>query len=636
MASCHKRSGEIVSIGRQNHDVRWIPLMKRVLLFCCVLVCASVTALGAAEEKPNIVLILADDLGINDLSGYGRTGQRTPNLDRLASEGRRFTNAYAPQPVCSPTRAALLSGQHPARLQITNFLPGRADWPGHRLIQPPLPSGLPTDAPTLGEKLQKIGYATACIGKWHLGHKAPLDPGSRGFSTVFAGTPNTQPSPTEGGKGEFGQAEKAVEFLAENARRPFFLYLAFDCPHVPLAAQPERVAAKAGTFNPVYAAMVETLDSAVGRVLEKLDVLGLRESTMVVFCSDNGGLHVLEGRNTPATHNTPYRAGKGFLYEGGIREPLIVRWPGKIAPGVEPTPVVIADLAPTIVEMTGAEPCVPSDYASLLALLKGGTSLPERPLYWHMPNYTNQGGRPSGAVREGDWKLIEHYEDGRMELFDVKADPAEENDVSAKEPARVAAMRGKLEAWRRSVKASMPRANPAFQPALWDACYSAFDPSKVELRATAAEMALSMEAWRKVMSGASGRGERAAGVGSAAGASGLVHLEARDAQVHGSKLRYEEPPQKDTLGFWVQAEDWAEWDCEIPQAGKYAVEVLQGCVKGGSVVDVGVGDASVRFTVEDTGHFQRFVPRRIGILELLRGASAEGHPGILGAGRRLG
>jgi arylsulfatase A-like enzyme len=595
--------------------------MKRHLLSCCILFSASFSAFGAAGDKPNIVLILADDLGINDLSVYGRAGQRTPNLDRLASEGKRFTSAYAPQPVCSPTRAALLSGQHPARLQITNYLPGRADWPGHRLLQPPLPSGLPTDAPTLGEKLQKVGYATACIGKWHLGPKAPLDAASRGFSTVFHGTPNTQPSATEGGKGEFGQADKAVEFLDENARRPFFLYLAFDCPHVPLAAQPERVAAKAGGFNPVYAAMVETLDAAVGRVLEKLDVLGLRENTMVVFCSDNGGLHVLEGRNTPATHNTPYRAGKGFLYEGGIREPLIVRWPGKITPGLEATPVVLADLAPTIVEMTGAEPCAPSDYASLLPLLKGTASLPDRPLYWHMPNYTNQGGRPSGAIREGDWKLIEHYEDGRMELFDVKADPSEESDVSAKEPARVAAMRGKLEAWRRSVKASMPRGNPAFQPALWDACYSAFDPSKVELRATAAEMAVSMEAWRKVMSGAGGRGAGDVPKNEPV-VSGLVQLEAKDAQVHGSKLRYEEPPQKDTLGFWVQAEDWAEWDCVVPQSGKYAVEVLQGCVKGGSMVEVGVGGASVRFTVEDTGHFQRFVPRRVGILELPEGKTS--------------
>ena len=602
--------------------------MKRLssfLLFaCCV---ASVSALPPAA-RPNVVFIVADDLGINDLGAYGRVGHRTPNLDRLASEGKRFTNAYAPHPVCSPTRAALLSGQHPARLQLTNFLPGRADWPGHRLLQPPLPSGLSTDATTLAEKLQKVGYATACIGKWHLGGRAPLDAASRGFEFVFAGKPNTVPSAEEGGKGEFGHAAKAEEFLEANATRPFFLYLAFANPHVPLAAQPERVAAKAGSFNPVYAAMIETLDVAVGRVLDKLDALGLREKTLVVFCSDNGGLHVLEGHDTPATHNTPFRAGKGFLYEGGIRDPLMVRWAGKVAPGLVSTPVVLADMAPTIVELAGAEACKPCDYTSLVPVLLGGGSLAERPLYWHMPNYTNQGGRPSGAVREGDWKLVEHYEDGRLELFELKADPAEQNDLAAAEPARVAAMRGKMEAWRRSVNASMPRANPAFQPALWAACYETFDPSRIELRGTAAEMAGPMEAWRKVMSGAGGKGAQGsalrsgAPVGISAGVAGLVHLEARDAQVHGEKLRYENPPQKDTLGYWVDEKDWAEWDCVIPQAGRYAVEVLQGCVKGGSMVEVSVGEASLRFTVADTGHYQRFVPRRVGVLELPAGKAS--------------
>jgi arylsulfatase A-like enzyme len=190
--------------------------MKRFLSF--LLFVSSVLPLSALpkEERPNIVFMLADDLGINDLGSYGRAGHRTPNLDRLGAEGKRFTNAYAPHPVCSPTRAALLSGQCPARLQLTNFLPGRSDWPGHRLLQPPLPSGLPTDAPTLGEKLQKTGYATACIGKWHLGNRAPLTPESRGFDFVFAGKPNTTPTAEEGGKGEFGQVAKAEEFLQAN------------------------------------------------------------------------------------------------------------------------------------------------------------------------------------------------------------------------------------------------------------------------------------------------------------------------------------------------------------------------------------------------------------------------------------
>jgi hypothetical protein len=322
---------------------------------------------------------------------------------------------------------------------------------------------------------------------------------------------------------------------------------------------------------------------------------------------------------TPANHNTPYRAGKGFLYEGGIREPLLVRWPGKIKPGLVQDPVVLADLTPTFCEITGAEPPNPKDFRSIAPVLLGGGSLEERPLFWHMPNYTNQGGRPSGAMREGDWKLIEHYEDGRLELFNLKTDTSETKDVSASEAPRVAAMRGKLEAWRRSVKASMPKGNPAFQPKLWSACYEAFDASRVEVRNTAAEMAPAMEAWRQAMDGANSK--RQAQAAQPTGPAGLVLLEARNASVVGEKLRYEEPPQKDTLGFWVNPADYAEWDCTVPQAGRYAVEVLQGGVKGGSLVEVRVGAQSVRFTVEDTGHFQRFVPRRIGVVELPAGPS---------------
>lgn len=597
-----------------------IPIGMKRILFPLLLAFCFVAANAASPEKPNIVVILADDLGINDLGCYGRGEHRTPNLDRLASEGKRFTCAYAPASVCSPTRAALMTGQHPARLQITSFLPGRADWPGHRLLQPALPAGLKPDAATLAERLKKVGYSTACVGKWHLGGKPPLDPGSRGFDTVFAGKPNTQPSESEGGKGEFGQAEKAIEFLQKNASNPFFLYLAVDNPHVPLNAQPKRVEANAAAFNPVYAAMIETLDVAVGRVLDQIDSLGLRERTIVVFCSDNGGLHVLElptTATTPATHNTPFRAGKGFLYEGGIRAPLLVRWPGKVAPGLVHEPVVLADLAPTLADLAGAEAVSPCDYQNIGPALFGGGALDGRPLFWHMPNYTNQGGRPSGAVREGDWKLIEHYEDGRLELFNLKTDSSEQADVSASDPAKVAVMRGKLEAWRRSVNALMPQGNPTYQPRLWSACYKAFDASRVELRSTAEEMAQSMKAWRWAMDGVSPK--RMAQLGDTTGPSGFVLLEARTARVTGEKLRYEDPPHKDTLGFWVNPADYAEWNCEVPQAGQYAIEVLQGCVKGGSVVDVTVGDQRLQFTVEDTGHFQRFVPKQIGMLELPAG-----------------
>jgi arylsulfatase A-like enzyme len=588
----------------------------------------------AAPDRPNIVLILADDLGINDLGVYGRADHSTPHLDKLAKEGKRFTCAYSAAAICSPSRAALLTGQSPARLQITNFLPGRKDWPGHRMIQPALPAGLASDRPIIAERLKDAGYATACVGKWHLG-APPLDAASRGFEFVFAGKSNTTPTAQEGGKGEFAQAGKAIEFIEANAKKPFFLYLAFDNPHVPLAAQPQRVASKARSYNPLYAAMVETLDDAVGRVLEKIESLRLSEKTIVIFCSDNGGLHVPETPNTPATHNTPCRAGKGFLYEGGIRSPLIVRWPGKINPGTLSTPVMLGDLTPTLLEYAGAAQIIPSDYTSITQLLTGSGSLAARPLYWHMPNYTNQGGRPSGAIREEDWKLVEQFEDGRLELYNLKDDPSEQTDVASSEPSRVAAMRGKLESWRRDVGASMPRANPAFEPALWEVCYKNTDVSIIKPLGSASESAEPLLQWRKAMNGIHTTPNQPAPH------AGLIQLEPKDAFLHAGKLRYEPQPNKDTLGYWVDPYDWAEWECEVVQPGRYAIEILQGCSKGGSIVEVQVGRTSTQFTVEDTGHFQRFVPRRIGLVDIPAGKTTvsvkpiEKHGGAIMDLRRL-
>ena len=243
---------------------------------------------------------------------------------------------------------------------------------------------------------------------------------------VHAGNANTAPSATEGGKGEYDLTRSSLQFIDDNKDRPFFLYLAHNNPHVPLGAKPELVRKYKDSFNPIYAAMVNTLDDSVGQVLDKLDALHLTERTLVVFASDNGGLHVLETPNTPATYNTPYRAGKGFLYEGGVRVPAIVRWPGHVAAGTTTdAPVSAADWTPTLLEACGVKPAGPLDGVSLVKLLEGG-SLPARPLFWHFPHYTNQGGRPGGAVREGDWKLIEHYEDGRVELFNLAKDAGED------------------------------------------------------------------------------------------------------------------------------------------------------------------------------------------------------------------
>ena len=380
----------------------------------------------AADDKgkPNIVFILADDLGINDLGCYGRKDQETPRIDKLAEAGLRFTSAYA-EPVCSPTRAAILTGKAPARLHLTTFLPGRPDTPAQKLLHPKIELQLPLKENTIARLLKEAGYTTACIGKWHLGG-AGFGPEKFGFDVVHAGKANTAPSAAEGGKGEYDLTRTALKFMDDNKDRPFFLYLAHNNPHVPLGAKPELVRKYKDSFNPTYAAMVNTLDDSVGQVLDKLDELHLPERTVVVFASDNGGLHVLETPNTPATYNTPYRAGKGFLYEGGVRVPAIVRWPGRVGAGrTTDAPVSAVDWTPTLLEACGVKPPEPLDGVSLVKLFEGG-ALPARPLFWHFPHYTNQGGRPGGAVREGDWKLIEHYEDGRVELFNL-ADDAGEN-----------------------------------------------------------------------------------------------------------------------------------------------------------------------------------------------------------------
>jgi arylsulfatase A-like enzyme len=453
-----------------------------------------------AEEKSrlNIVFILADDLGINDLHCYGRKDHETPHLDALAKQGARFTCAYA-QPVCSPNRAALLTGKAPARLHLTTFLPGRADAAPQKLLHPKINQQLPLDEKTIARLLKDAGYATACIGKWHLGG-AGFGPDKRGFDVVHAGKANTTPSDTEGGKGEYDLTQHALQFIDDNKARPFFLYLAHNNPHIPLAAKPELVKKFKDAFNPTYAAMVYTLDDCVGKVLTKLDELRLAERTLVVFTSDNGGLHVLEFGDTPATHNTPFRAGKGFLYEGGVRVPMIVRWPGKIKAGrVVDDPVSSTDWTPTLLEACGVKaPGVSFDGVSLVTLFSGGDA-PVRPLFWHYPHYSNQGNRPMGAAREGNWKLIEQYEDGRVELYDLSKDPSETTDLAAKEPKRAADLKAKLASWRKQVGAQENTLNPKFDTALHKQLYEDTDVSSLKAAATAAEMRPRLQAWRKGM-----------------------------------------------------------------------------------------------------------------------------------------
>jgi arylsulfatase A len=357
---------------------------------------------------------------------------------------------------------------------------------------------LPLEEKTLAEVLKDAGYQTACIGKWHLG-AAGFGPDKQGFDVVFPGKANTIPSATEGGKGEYQLTARAEKFIDDNKDRPFFLYLAHNSPHIPLAAKEELIRKNKDAFNPLYAAVIETLDDAVSRVLARLDSLKLAERTIVIFTSDNGGLHVPELRDDAPTHNTPFRAGKGFLYEGGLRVPLILRWPGRIKPGVSHTPIVNTDLLPTLCELAGVKAPGGLDGVSCAGLMLGKGKLADRPLFWHFPHYNNQGGRPAGAVREGDWKLIEYYDTGKAELYNLAADPGEKKDRAGREPKRAEEMRAKLAAWCKSAGAQMNTPNKDCDEDLYRRLYIDVDVSRLGTPKTSASRTKELAAWRKLL-----------------------------------------------------------------------------------------------------------------------------------------
>lgn len=598
------RSGHIVAAG--------------LALAYFVLVSLAPVASAQQRRPPNIVLILADDLGINDLSCYGRGEHQTRALDRLASEGTLFTSAYCAQPICSPSRAALLSGNTPARLHLTNYLPGRPDAPSQRLLQPTIAGQLPLEEVTLAELLSKAGYATGCFGKWHLGGMG-FSPREQGFDTAFLAPENSEPSATEGGKSEFAITEAAENFIEANAGRPFFCYVPHHNPHIVLRASAQRIAAHKGAFNPTYAAMLETLDESVGRLLEKVKSLGLEQQTIVIFASDNGGLHVLESPDSPSTHNSPYRAGKGFLYEGGIRIPLIVRWPGEISARVCGTPVILTDIMPTLLEFAGidaAKTIGPLDGMSLAALLKKGEEPTDRPLFWHFPHYTNQGSRPAGAIRQGDYKLIEHLEDGQVELYHLTNDPGETTNLAEREKDLAGQLLLALRNWRASVGAVMPSRNPEFDAALHAKLYVEQDPSRFARIAEAASLDPKWKTWRTAMNQAVSQHDPMV-----TPASGDIRLLAQDAVVHGKLLRYEPEPHKNVLGYWTNEEDWAHWEFSVPKTGIYEVELQLGCGtgSGGAQVAVNLGETTFLFTVPETGHFQKMILKTVGSLKLEQG-----------------
>ena len=460
---------------------------------------ALASAQPRTSGKPNILFILADDLGASDLACYGADLHETPNLDRLASESVKFTNAYAAASICTPSRASILTGKCPARLHMTVWREEtlRDPLPSRKLIPPRAVSDLPLSEVTLAETIRANGYRTAHIGKWHLGDAAHY-PEQQGFDMNVGGTlwgaPQTYYYPWRGDKRYGGEpryvpglgyskpgdylpdrlTDEALTFLDRAAGQPFFLNLWFYTVHTPVEGKPELVAhfqqkVREGMHhkNPSYAAMVRSMDENVGRLLQRLEENGQASNTIVVFTSDNGGF-INEHEGVVVTSNAPWRSGKGSLYEGGIRVPLLVRVPGR--PGrVCEAPIVGFDLYPTLAEVTGS--AIPAtqkaamDGVSFAGILRNpDASMPERPLYFHFPHYYTTT-TPASAVIEGKWKLIEYFEDGRLELYNLRDDPYERRDLATQEPERARRMRQQLAEWRKSVEAQMPAPNPHLAPA---------------------------------------------------------------------------------------------------------------------------------------------------------------------------
>jgi arylsulfatase A-like enzyme len=436
----------------------------------------------AAEvaQPPNVLFILVDDLGWRDLGCYGHPIHETPNIDKLASDGMRFTDGYAACPVCSPTRASIMAGKYPSRTGITNWLPGDF-YTNTPLLCEETAQFMKLEEFTLAEALKAAGYQTAFVGKWHLG-KEPYYPQHQGFDINIAGndwghphkgyfSPYQMENLEDGPKGEYltdrltSEAMRVMDDFSKKDQ-PWLLYMSYYTVHNPFHAKAEKVkkyqekARQAKVkLNAEYAGMVESLDENVGRLLQWLDEKGLRGRTIIVFTSDNGGY---DG----ATDNRPLRGFKGELYDGGIREPWIIQWPGVTKPGsVCNKPVISTDFYPTILEMTGQalRPEQHCDGVSLVPLLKGDRDFDRGPMIWHYPHYLpRHHAVPGSAIRVGEWKYLQYYEDGRQELYNLKKDIGEENNLAKKMPAKVAGMKAQLDAMLKEHGAKIPVADPAY------------------------------------------------------------------------------------------------------------------------------------------------------------------------------
>lgn len=450
---------------------------------------ASRPLANSPGTRPNFVFILIDDLGWMDLGFMGSSYYETPNIDKLAGEGVVFSSAYTNAPNCAPTRACIMSGQYGPRHGVyTVGSSERGPARLRKLIPIENETTLDPKVVTIAEALKPAGYVSASIGKWHLGKDARSGPEAQGFDVSIAGSrrgatrrhfsPYQLENLQDGPEGEYltdRLTDEAIKFIQNNKDKPFFLYLPHYAVHTPIHAK-ESIIAKykskqpaGGQNNPKYAAMVESVDEGVGRIMKKLDQLGLRDTTAVILFSDNGGVAGI-------TSMEPLRGGKGMLYEGGVRVPLVVRWPGKTTAGAKcDVPVIGIDFYPTILEMAGA--ARPEghmlDGESIVSLLKGRASVKREAIFWHFPAYlqANYGWKgpwrttPAGAVRRGDWKLIEFFEDGKLELYNLKNDIGESNNLASVMPGKTAQLHHLLQMWRKSVNAPVPtELNPAYRP----------------------------------------------------------------------------------------------------------------------------------------------------------------------------
>ena len=474
----------------------------------------SASAHGATKvssARPNFVFILADDLGWADVGCYGSDLHETPNIDELARQGMRFTDAYAAAPVCSPTRASIMTGKYPARLHITIWYESSANPPRNRRLIPPVTQGnMPHEQVTIAEVLKNAGYFTAHIGKWHLGDAAHY-PETQGFDVniggTFWGAPTTFFYPYGGSSRwggefryvphlEFGSegeyltdrlTDEAIRVIERAKDKPFFLNLCYHTVHTPIEGKPELIEhykkkVKPGMHhqNYEYAAMVYSLDENVGRIIAKISELGIAENTVIIFFSDNGG-YINKYNKKTVTNNYPLRSGKGSLYEGGTRAPLIVRWPGVTKAGsVCRQPVSSIDFYPTFLDITGlaGDPKHNADMdgLSLVPLLKKPTAeLKRKALYWHYPHYYATTS-PVSSIRQGDWKLLEYLPapaspdtsrggggpNKRIELYNLKRDIGEKNNLAERMPEKAEQLRKRLDAWRKAVDAQMPTPNPKY------------------------------------------------------------------------------------------------------------------------------------------------------------------------------